>query len=221
MDGKGKKNGNDAVTQESANTQDTQDTQGKSLDTSNVSGASKEKTFTQDQVKGIMEEEKKKGMSAVYKELGIDPNDSKSIKMIKALIDSQKSGQNDDKGRENDTEAKEFEERVLKAEIKAEAMVLEIKQEFVDDMVVLVMSKISDDTDVRKLLGEYKKKYPSWFKDGMSGDGNEVNKNKVGQRGTGSSIKGDNGGKSGDNQGMGKRLATRRNAAKPKKSYWG
>lgn len=190
----------------------------------------KEKTFTQDQVSRMMTKEKRQGMAAVYKELGIDPKDTKAVAMVKALIASQKTDEQKaaEQQAENDAKAREAEERVAKAEIKAEAMVLGIKREFVDDMVALVMSKKTDDSDIKTLLGEYKKKYSTWFEDGSKEEDDngksKSSKGKTGQRGTGSSIKGDNGGKggnkAGDNQSMGQRLAARRRASTPKKSYW-
>lgn len=195
-------------------------------------GGKKEKTFTQDQVSRMMTREKRQGMAAVYKELGIDPKDTKAVAMVKALIASQKTDEQKaaEKQAEDDAKAKEADERVAKAEIKAEAMVLGIKREFVEDMVALVMSKKTDDSDIKTLLGEYKKKYPNWFEDSSEEDDDDGKagkgaKGKTGQRGTGSSIKGDNGGKNGnkagDNQNMGQRLAAKRRASAPKKSFWG
>lgn len=197
----------------------------------NGDGGKKEKTFTQGQVSQMMTREKNQGRAAVYKELGIDPKDTKAVAMVKALIASQKTDEQKaaEQQAENDAKARETEERVAKAEIKAEAMVLGIKREFVDDMVALVMSKKTDDSDIKTLLGEYKKKYPTWFEDSSEEDDDDGKagkgkKGKTGQRGTGSSIKGDNGGKkgdkAGDNQSMGQRLAARRKASAPKKSFW-
>lgn len=197
----------------------------------NGDSGKKEKTFTQGQVSQMMTREKNQGRAAVYKELGIDPKDTKAVAMVKALIASQKTDEQKaaEQQAENDAKAREAEERVAKAEIKAEAMVLGIKREFVDDMVALVMSKKTDDSDIKTLLGEYKKKYPTWFEDGSEEDDDDGKagngkKGKTGQRGTGSSIKGDNGGKkgnkAGDNQSMGQRLAARRKASAPKKSFW-
>lgn len=194
----------------------------------NGDGGKKEKTFTQDQVSRMMTREKRQGMNAVYKELGIDPKDTKAVNMVKALIASQKTDEQKaaEQKAEDDVKAHEAEERVAKAEIKAEAMVLGIKREFVEDMVALVMSKKTDDSDIKTLLGEYKKKYPTWFEDSSKDDDDDgkAGKGKTGQRGTGSTIKGDNGGKKGnkggDNQSMGQRLAAKRKASVPKKSYW-
>lgn len=195
-------------------------------------GEKKEKTFTQDQVSRMMTREKRQGMAAVYKELGIDPKDTKAVAMVKALIASQKTDEQKaaEQQAENDAKAREAEERAVKAEIKAEAMVQGIKREFVDDMVALVMSKKTDDSDVKTLIGEYKKKYPAWFEDGSDDDDDDGKagkgaKGKTGQRGTGSSIKGDSGGKkggkAGEPQSMGQRLAAQRRALAPKKSFWG
>lgn len=213
-------------TEEENENNDGQDDRGGSGSDNNGSdggnSAKKEKTFTQDQVNRMMTNEKKQGRNAVYKELGINPKDTKAIAMVKALIDSQKTDEQKiaEQQAVDDEKAREAEERVIKAEIKAEAMVLGIKREFVEDMVALVMSKKSDDSDIKTLLGEYKKKYPAWFDNGSGED----DKGRTGRRGTGSSVKGDNGGKNGNkdgnNQSMGQRLAARRKATMPKKSYW-
>ena len=196
----------------------------------NGEGEKKEKTFTQDQVSRMMTREKRQGMAAVYKELGIDPKDTKAVAMVKALIASQKTDEQKaaEKQAEDAAKAREADERVAKAEIKAEAMVQGIKREFVEDMVALVMSKKTDDSDIKTLIGEYKKKYPAWFEDGSDDDDDgkagKGAKGKTGQRGTGSSIKGDSGGKkggkAGELQSMGQRLAAQRRASAPKKSFW-
>lgn len=188
----------------------------------NANGGKPGKTFNQEQVNRMMTREKRQGAASVYKELGIDPKDKKAVAMVKALIASQKSDEQLEleQRAENDAKEREAEERVLKAEIKAEAMVLGIKREYVEDMVALVLAKKTEDSDVNTLLGEYKKKYPLWFEDGKGDDGKDDK--KTGQRGTGSAIKGDGGKKdkpSGE-QGMGQRLAARRKASAPKKSFW-
>lgn len=233
MDEKENTNGAEGIVEENEDIENQSNQGGTgSNDSNNASGddstdsSKKEKTFTQSQVSRMMTKEKRQGVASVYKELGIDPKDTKAINMVKALIASQKSDEQKaaEKQAEENAKALEAEERVLKAEIKAESMVLGIKREFVEDMVALVMSKKTDDSDIKTLLGEYKKKYHTWFEDSSDGDDSD-NKKKAGQRGTGSSIKGDNGGKKGNkdgdnNQSMGQRLAARRKAAVPKKSFW-
>ncbi len=46
------------------------------------------KTFTQEQVTRMMTREKNQGRNAVYRELGIDPKDTKTVNMFKAFIES-------------------------------------------------------------------------------------------------------------------------------------
>ena len=76
-------------------------------------GKSGDKTFTQDQVNRMMTREKNQGRNAVYKELGIDPKDTKAIAMVKALIDSQKTDEQKaaEKESENQTKMNEAEHR--------------------------------------------------------------------------------------------------------------
>ena len=49
------------------------------------------KMFSQEQLNRMMTREKNQGRNAVYRELGINPKDSKAIAMVKALIESQKT----------------------------------------------------------------------------------------------------------------------------------
>ena len=81
--------GNDTNTTGEANAQN--DT-GSDAGSENTSGAgSTEKTFTQKQVSSMMAKEKRQGRDAAFKEMGIDPNDSKMVNMFKAFIQSQKT----------------------------------------------------------------------------------------------------------------------------------
>ena len=52
-----------------------------------------EKSFTQSQVSSMMAKEKRQGRESVYKELGIDANDSKMVELIKNFIGSQKTSE--------------------------------------------------------------------------------------------------------------------------------
>ena len=183
------------------------------------------KTFTQEQVTKMMTKEKNQGRAAALKELGIDPKDKKAIAMVKALIDSQKT--DEQRQAEKDAEAQskqaEAERRALVAEAKAEAMMIGIKSQYVEDAVTLALSKMTEDADLKTILGEFKTKYPVWFEDGGDKDDDKDGGKKTGQKGTGSSIKnGDKGGKKGDEQkGLGARLAAQRKSGAAKKSYWG
>ena len=180
------------------------------------------KTFTQEQVNKMMTREKNQGRSAALKELGIDPKDSKMVAMVKALIESQKTDEQKtaEKDAENQTKMNEAEHRAQVAEAKAEAMMLGVKTQYVDDVVTLSLAKMTEDSDLKTIIGEFKTKYPIWF--GESEDDNDKNKGKTGQKGTGSSVntsKEDKG--KGEEKGLGARLAAQRRGTGKKSSYWG
>lgn len=187
----------------------------------------KGRSFSQKQVNRMMTREKNQGRAAAYKEMGIDPKDTKMVKMFRAFIESQKS--DEQKAAEKDIEAQnkqaEMEQRALMAEAKAEAMMLGVKPQYVEDAVTLALSKMSDDTDMKTVLSELKEKYNLWFEPGDDDDdsekgGKDKKSGKIGQRGTGASVKeaGKKGGK--DTGGFGARLAAQRKTT-GKSSYWG
>lgn len=186
----------------------------------------KERTFTQAEVTRMMTREKNQGRSSAYKELGIDPKDNKMVKMFQAFIESQKT--DDQKAAEKEAEAqkaqREAEERAAKAEAKAEAMMLGIKPQYVDDAVIMAMSKMTgDNDDLKTILNELKEKYSIWFKDDDDDDDDDDSgkKGKTGQKGTGSTIKENTSKKkTEENTSMGARLAAQRKGTS-KSSYWG
>lgn len=180
------------------------------------------KTFTQKQVTKMMTKEKNQGRAAALKELGIDPKDTKMVAMVKAMIDSQKS--DDEKAAEKQSEeaAKiaEANQRALVAEAKAEAMQFGVKTQFVEDAVTLVLAKMTEDADLKTLIGELKTKYSVWFGNEEEGDKQADKKSKTGQKGTGSSIKSDKDKKGEEEKGLGARLAAQRKSNTAKSSYW-
>lgn len=143
-----------------------------------------EKTFTQHQVSAMMAKEKKQGKAAAYAELGIDPNDSKTISMFKAFIEAQKT--DEQKAAEEVTKQKaavaDAERRAMIAEAKAEALQAGVKADYVDDCITVAISKVNETTDLAAALKELKGKYPIWFGSDDSGNGS------TGQKGTGSSL---------------------------------
>ena len=186
------------------------------------------KTFTQDQVTRMMAREKNQGRNAAYKELGIDPKDTKAVNMFKAFIESQKTDEQKaaEKESENQTKVTEAEQRAQVAEAKAEAMMLGVKPQYVDDVVTLARAKMTEDSDLKTVIGEFKTKYPVWF--GESGDEDDKDskgkdsKGKTGQKGTGSSVKTSKEDKGkGEEKGLGARLAAQRRGTGKKSSYWG
>lgn len=175
--------------------------------TNDKSGGKKSgKTFTQEQVNRMMAREKNQGRNAALNELGIDPKDSKMVKMIQAFIASQKQEENESIKDDSETQQKlqEAADRALKAECKAEAMALGAKREFVDDIVTLVMAKYEEGAEVNTLIGEVKTKYKNFFESEK-----EEEDNSTGKKGTGSTIKRGKENKE-EPKGLGTRLAAQR-----------
>lgn len=185
----------------------------------------KGKTFTQEQVTRMMTKEKNQGRNAAYKEMGIDPKDSKMVKMFKAFVESQKTDDQKaaEKESENQAQLNEATQRALVAEAKAEALMLGVKPQHVDDIVTLALSKMTEDSDMKTIIGEFKTKYPVWFGESEEGDNDkgEKGKGKVGQKGTGSSVKSNKEEKKEETKGLGARLAAQRKSGAKKTSYWG
>lgn len=213
-------------TEESANGAETTGSEDKGSDDKS-GGNNKEtkgKTFTQDQVNRMMTREKNQGRNAVYKELGIDPKDTKMVNMFKAFVESQKTDEQKaaEKESENQTKLNEANQRALVAEAKAEAMLLGVKSQFVEDIVTLALAKMTDDSDMKTIIGEFKTKYPVWFGESEEDDKDNKGKGKTGQKGTGSSIKNSDKEKKGEEtKGLGARLAAQRKTSNKKSSYWG
>ena len=176
------------------------------------------KLFTQKEVNRFTAREKEQGRNSVYKALGLDPKDKKTIEAVKSFVESQKTEEqkNAEREAENNTKLLELEQRAMLAEAKAEVMALGVKGQFVDDAVTLALAKVNDDNDLKTVISSFKDKYPIWFKP------SEDDKGSVGQRGTGSSVnnsKETNDGK--HKNGLGARLATQRRGSHKKSSYWG
>lgn len=196
------------------------------------------KTFTQDQVNKMMAREKHQGANSVYKELGIDPKDTKAIGLVKALIASQKT--DEQKAAEQTKALVEAQNKAALSEAKAEAMMMGVQPQFVDDAVTLAMAKMKneDGSDIKTVLGELKAKYPVWFgkaagqddddsddkKGGKSGakDKGKTKEEKktVGQRGTGSTVKTNTSKEEKEEKSLGARLAAKRRTQSQHKSLW-
>lgn len=186
------------------------------------SKSANEKTFTQKQVNAMMSTEKKQGRRALLKELGFkNEKEAKSaLEQYLKYVESQKTDdqkQADAKNKENDA-ILEAERKANIAEAKVSALSMGCKKECVDDMVALVMGKLSDDNDdVQALMTEMKTKYPSMFESGKEDDDD---KSKAGKRGTGTTRKQTKADPKKD-ESLGKRLATKKVATtSTKKSIW-
>lgn len=193
----------------------------------NATQKPQERTFTQDEVSRMMAREKHQGRNAVYNELGIDPDDTSAVQMFKAFVEAQKT--KDEKKAEQDAKNQQamadMSQKVKNAEAKAALMQAGISADYVDDAVIIAMSRTStDDTlDIETVAKDLKSKYPVWFEGSSNESGKDIEKQNKGKRGTGKNPTIGNSNASGKDtiSGIGKRLAESRKAQMPKSSFWG
>ena len=171
-------------------------------------GGTPPKTFTQEQVNGMMAAEKRSGRLALLKELGYEVKEgakvSDVIAQVKGILDSGKTQQQRDQEArekaEGDLSAEQAKSKQLQAKI--DAMTAGVKSEYVDDAIALLSPRVTDQKPLSKLLEESKEKYPNWFgeSEGSKGTGGSTNPPR---------------GKGSNTEGLGKRLAqTNKPAAK-------
>lgn len=146
------------------------------------------KTFTQEEVNRMMAVEKNQGRMSVLKELGVD--DAKSAKeglaKYKELVDAQKTdAQKASEIAATEKAAREAAE--LKAQVlenKLSLVSLGVKSEFVDDLLLLASSKVSESKTFSDVVSEMKadEKYKTFFGEADSksiGTGNKVDSKKT------------------------------------------
>ena len=143
--------------------------------TGNQSG----KTFTQEDVNRLLKNEKESAKKALLKELGVE--DAKSAKeglaKYKEILDKDKTAA--EKAGEDlaaETKAKqEAEKRALLAEAKVEVLSAGCKPEYLEDVITLAMTKVSDDKDLAAVVKEMKEssKYSAFFGEFDDGSGDK------------------------------------------------
>lgn len=142
--------------------------------TGNQSG----KTFTQEDVNRLLKNEKESAKKALLKELGVE--DAKSAKeglaKYKEILDKDKTETQKAQDTANAAEKakQEAEKRALLAEAKVEVLSAGCKPDYLDDVITLAMTKVSDDKNLAAVVKEMKEdsKYSAFFgeSDGGSGD---------------------------------------------------
>jgi hypothetical protein len=170
------------------------------------------KTYTQEQLNSMMANEKRTARQALLKELGFDIKDDKdyrnTVKSIKDSLDAGKTQQQLDAEARSaaETAQAQAEAKATRLEMKVAALSAGVNPEFLDDVIVLAQSKVSEDMPVDKVLAEFKTKYPAFFKESSSnsGTGRPNNPARKGTAGT---------------EGLGKRLA-KSNKPSEKSAYF-
>ena len=164
------------------------------------------KTFTQSQVSSMMAKEKKEGKRSILKALGFESEEDakKAIEGYNKYLEDQKTEADKqkeaiDKANSERTEALK---RAKAAENKVACYDSGINSEYIDDVLAIASTKVSDEKDLVEVLKEMKedKKYENFFvKDSSSGS----------KHGTGSNA-GHSGSDNDETNDLGKRLAEQR-----------
>lgn len=129
----------------------------------------KEKTFTQADVNSMLAGEKKQARLAVLKSLGFNVSDdtkySELIKQAKETLDSQKTQQQLDNEAKTtaETEAAEAKKEASLLRASLEAIKFGVKPECVDDLISLILPKVTETETFEKLLKDYQTKYPMFY----------------------------------------------------------
>lgn len=182
------------------------------------------KTYSKEELDGMLEKGKNQGMQSILKKLGLKELSADVEKQIKDFLDSKKT-EEQKRAEAAVNESKALEEannRALAAEVKAEAMQAGAQPQFVDDIVTLVMAKKTDgELDIKTSISELKTKYSVWFESKTDEEKDKKEKGKnVGSKGTGSSVSTGKDSKGKEEKNLGARLAANRKKSGNKKSYW-
>ena len=173
-----------------------------------------EKTFTQTEVNNMMTKEKNEGRRAVLKSLGFKDEEEakKSLEEYNKYLESKKT--DDEKKTEALKTAKSEKDEALKRAIEAESKLAcynaGVSKDYIDDVMLIASSKVSEDKSLDKVLEEMKKdkKYESFF-------GKVASSNS---EGTGSNAGHSSSNNGSNEEGIGKRLAERNKSNQNKKS---
>lgn len=128
-----------------------------------VSGGQLEgKTFTQDDVSGLVAKETKKAQEKLLKSLGVtDFNTAKEgLQKYNEMIESQKTDQQrkDDELATYQTQAQQAEEKATLLESKLAAFELNVNADDLEDVLVLAKAKGKD--DIKEAIAEVIARYP-------------------------------------------------------------
>nr|DAK45551.1 MAG TPA: Major capsid protein [Caudoviricetes sp.] len=124
------------------------------------------KTFTQDEVTGLVAKEAKKAQEKIFKSLGFEDVKSakEGLQQLKEWKDSQKSEAEKQSEalatKEKELEAALSSQRLLEA--KLSALTLGVNAESVDDVITLSNRLVSDEVSIEDAIGQVLQKYPQF-----------------------------------------------------------
>ena len=124
------------------------------------------KTFTQDEVTGLVAKESRKAQEKIFKSLGFEDIKSakEGLQQLKEWKDSQKSEAEKQSealaAKEKELEAALSSQRLLEA--KLSALTLGVNAESVDDVITLSNRLVSDEVSIEDAIGQVLQKYPQF-----------------------------------------------------------
>lgn len=139
------------------------------------------RTFTQEEVNSMMAGEKRSARAALLKELGYEVKDGKYTEVIgtiKGILDQGKTQQQLDKEARDKAEGDKTAAEAKAASLQAQVDVMKagVKPDYVDDVIAMLLPRVTEAKPLSKLLEDYKTKYPAWFGEaGSSGTGSATN----------------------------------------------
>lgn len=124
------------------------------------------KTFTQDEVTGLVAKESRKAQEKIFKDLGFENFKSakEGLQQLKEWKDSQKSEAEKQSealaAKEKELEVALSSQRLLEA--KLSALTLGVNAESVDDVITLSNRLVSDEVSIEDAIGQVLQKYPQF-----------------------------------------------------------
>lgn len=137
-------------------------------------GAESGKTFTQSDVNAMLKREKEAAKKALLKELGVEDATSakEGLAKYKEILEKDKTDvQKATEALSTSEQArKEAEAKAALAEAKVEILSAGCNPDYLEDVIILAMARVTDDKDVKSVVADMKKdaKYAAFF--GTSGD---------------------------------------------------
>lgn len=146
-------------------------------ETGGGTGGKAGKTFTQEEVNRLLKAEKESSKKSLLKELGVEEvkTAKEGLEKYKEILDKDKS--ETEKANELAAQAAkdkaEAVARAAEAEAKVELLVAGCKAEFLEDVIILALRRVSDDKDLATVVKEMKEetKYSTFFGGDDSGSG--------------------------------------------------
>jgi len=147
------------------------------------------KKISQKDLSALMTKEKKSGFRAAYKKLGFK-NEKEAVAAIAAYKKLQKDNLSDDDKeseelKEANRKAADAEEKVMIAEAKVVALSLDVNPKYLEDVIVLALSKADDVEEVEEVIEGMKVSYPAFFRKASKDEDDDEDKEDKKKKGKG------------------------------------